>query len=130
MVAVPIAAILLGDNFQPMYMTARHLSLIGGPFIVLVGAGLGLVWSVRPWLSILAALILVTASGFSIDNYFTQEVYAQDDFTRLASDLDDRLAPGDLVLVKSPFAWRIFAYYQPKATVRGMTRAWRYRLRR
>lgn len=122
MVAVPISAVVAGDNFQPMYMTARHLSLIGGPFIVLVGAGLGLVWTVRPWLSILAALILVTASGFSVNNYFTQEAYAQDDFSRLASDLDDRLAPGDLVLVKSPFAWRVFAYYQPKATMRSMAR--------
>ena len=121
MVATPIVAVLLGDRFQPLYMTARHLSLIGGPFIVLVGAGLGLVWTVRPWLAILAGLILVVASGVSTNNYFTQETYAQADFSRLASDLDDRLAPGDLVLVKSPFAWRIFAYYQPKATVNGMS---------
>ena len=77
-------------------------------------------WAVRPWLAILAALILIVASGVSTINYFTQETYAKDDFTRLASDLDDRLAPGDLVLVKSPFAWRIFSYYQPKATVNGM----------
>lgn len=120
MVAVPVAAILVADMFHPVYMTARHLSLIGGPFLVLVGAGLGIAWVLRRWLAVALALILVTASGYSTYNYFTDEIYAQDEFSRLASDLDDRLAPGDLVLIKSPFAWRVFSYYLPKTTVNGM----------
>ena len=120
MVAVPIAGILIGDLFRPVYMTARHLSLLAGPFIVLVGTGVGLAWRVRPWLAGLIALFLLAGSGYSTVNYFTQEAYAQDDFSRLGAELDNALAPGDLVLIKSPFAWRVFSYYQPKATVNGM----------
>jgi hypothetical protein len=120
MVVVPIAGVLAGDLFHPVYMTARHLSLIGGPFIILVGAGVGLAWLLRPWLALFAALMLVAGSGYSTFNYFTQETYAQDDFSRLAREMNNRLAPGDLVLIKSPFAWRIFSYYLPQATMNGM----------
>ena len=120
MVAFPVAGILVGNLFHPVYMTARHLSLIGGPFILLVGAGVGLTWQLRPWFAVLVAMFLVAGSGCSTVNYFTQEEYAQDDFSRLGAELDNRLAPGDLVLIKSPFAWRIFSYYLPKATVNGM----------
>ena len=95
-------------------------SLLAGPFIVLVGTGVGLAWRVRPWLAGLIALFLLAGSGYSTVNYFTQEAYAQDDFSRLGAELDNALAPGDLVLIKSPFAWRVFSYYQPKATVNGM----------
>ncbi|MFN2201188.1 MAG: hypothetical protein ACK2UO_08275 [Caldilineaceae bacterium] len=121
MVAVPVAAILVGDQFHPIYMTARHLSLIAGPFIVLVGGGLALTWWLRPSLAIAGALIILVFSGFSTYTYFTDETYAQQDISRLASDLGDRLAPGDLVLIKSPFAWRMFSYYQPKVTIQGMS---------
>lgn len=120
MIAAPVAGILVGDYLHPVYMTARHLSLIAGPFIVLVGAGLSLAWLLRPWLAVSLAVVLVAASGYSTFNYFTNEEYAQAEFSRLAADLDDKLAPGDLVLIKSPFAWRIFSYYLPNATVNGM----------
>jgi mannosyltransferase len=119
MVVVPVSAILVGDLFHPVYMTARHLSLLVGPFIVLVGAGLALAWWLRPSLAIAATLVILVFSGFSTYAYFTDETYAQEDISRLASDLGDRLAPGDLVLIKSPFAWRMFSYYQPKVAIRG-----------
>src|SRR5690606_35230206 len=57
------------------------------------------------------ALVMVAGMGYSTVNYFTVETYAKDDFAGLGAYLDRRMAPGDVVLVKSPFAWRAFTYY-------------------
>jgi hypothetical protein len=90
------------------------MSLIGGGFILLVAAGLGLI-AQRGRLATLGAgalaLLLLAGMGYSTYNYFTLEEYENDDFTAVGDYLDRRLAPGDVVLVKSPFAWRVFTYY-------------------
>ena len=114
LVAGPIVMLLLAMTVYPAYMDARHMSLIGGGFILLVAAGLGLIAQRGRWATLAAsllALMLLAGMGYSTVNYFTKEEYAKDDFTALGEYLDRRLAPGDVVLVKSPFNWRIFAYY-------------------
>lgn len=114
LVAVPIVMLLVAMRVYPAYMDARHMSLIGGGFILLVGAGLATI-AQRGLAGMAGAsllgLVLVGGMGYSTVNYFTMEEYAKDDFTALGGYLDRRLAPGDLVLVKSPFAWRAFTYY-------------------
>lgn len=114
LVAVPIVMLLLAMTVYPAYMNARHMSLIGGGFILLIAAGLAVI-AQRTWLALAGAgalaLLLVAGMGYSTVNYFTMEEYAKDDFEALGDYLDRRLAPGDVVLVKSPFAWRVFAYY-------------------
>jgi hypothetical protein len=114
MVAVPIAMLLLAMTVYPAYMNARHMSLIGGGFIVLVAAGLAWIVQRGRVATVVAgtlAMLLVAGMGYSTVNYFTLEEYAKDDFAAVGAYLDRRLAPGDVVLVKSPFAWRAFAYY-------------------
>jgi len=120
LIAAPILAILVVNVFSPAYMNARHMSLLGGPFILLLGAGLGVAWRLRPWFSLLLGAALILGSGCSTFNYFTVEQYAKDDFSRLGNQLDGHIAPGDLVLIKPPFAWRAFSYYLPLATMTGM----------
>ena len=114
LVGGPIVMLLLAMTVYPAYMDARHMSLIGGGFILLVAAGLGVI-ALRGRVATIAAgalaLLLVAGMGYSTVKYFTMEEYAKDDFTALGEYLDRRLAPGDVVLVKSPFAWRIFNYY-------------------
>ena len=114
LVAGPIGVLLVAMTVYPAYMDARHMSLIGGGFILLVAAGLGVI-AQRGWLATvgagLLALLLVAGMGYSTVNYFTLEEYAKDDFQALGDYLDRRMAPGDVVLVKSPFAWRAFTYY-------------------
>lgn len=114
LVAGPIVVLLVAMTVYPAYMDARHMSLIGGGFILLVAAGLGVI-AQRGWLATvgagLLALLLVVGMGYSTVNYFTLEEYAKDDFQALGDYLDRRMAPGDVVLVKSPFAWRAFTYY-------------------
>ncbi len=111
---------MAADQVHPVYMNARHLSLIAGPYVVLMAAGIGLIWLKWRWVAVTLAVTMAAASIFSTHNYFTQEVYAKDDYSRLGHELDDRITGEDLVLVKSPFAWRIFSYYLPAATMNGM----------
>lgn len=113
----PIAIVLLVDLFHPIYMNARHLSLIGGPFIVLLGVGLGVVTARQRLLGVALALLLMAGVGMSTVNYFTLEEYDKDDFHRLGEYLDSRIMPGDLVVLKPPFSWRHFAYYLPNADI-------------
>lgn len=119
MVLGPVAALLVANLIYPAYMNARHMSLIGGGYMLLLALGLGAI-SAPPWLRLrlagmaaagLLALVLLVGMGVSTRNYFTLEAYAKDDFDAVGSYLNRRLAPGDLLLIKSPFAWRIFSYY-------------------
>jgi 4-amino-4-deoxy-L-arabinose transferase-like glycosyltransferase len=114
LVAGPVVMLLVAMSIYPAYMDARHMSLIGGGFLLLVAAGLAVI-AQRGRLATLGAgalaFLLLAGMGYSSYNYFTMEEYAKDDFTALGGYLDRRMAPGDVVLVKSPFAWRIFTYY-------------------
>ena len=113
----PVLAVLAIDVVHPVYMNARHLSLIGGPFIVLLGAGLGVVTARQRLAGVALALLLLAGVGVSTVNYFTLEEYDKDDFHRVGEYLDGRIMPGDLVILKPPFSWRHFAYYLPNADI-------------
>lgn len=113
LVVGPVAVLMVAMSVYPAYMNARHMSLIGGGMILLLGAGLALVGSRARWAAPLLALILLAGMGYSSVNYFTLEEYDKDHFAEVGRYLDGRLAPGDLVLLKSPFAWRVFRYYLP-----------------
>lgn len=117
LVAGPVAVLLAAMRIFPAYMNARHMSLIGGGMILLVGAGLALLGRGRRWAAALVALVMVAGMGYSTFRYFTVEEYEKDDFAGVGRYLDGRIAAGDLLLLKSPFAWRVFAYYLPLGTV-------------
>ncbi|MBX3013484.1 MAG: glycosyltransferase family 39 protein [Caldilineaceae bacterium] len=110
---LPIGMILLLNVFQPAYMNARHLSLLAGVFIVLVGAGLALVWRVQRWGAALVATGLVAGLLYSSVNYFTQPAFGKDHYAELGNYLRQHLLPGDLLLLDPPFSERVFRYYLP-----------------
>ena len=116
-VLIPVAILLLLNGVRPLYMNARHMSLLAGGFVLLVGGGLGLVWQWRRWAGTLVAIGLVVAIGYSTVNYYTREEYAKDDYVRLGEYMQGRIMPGDAVLFYPPSSWRIFEYYLPLAPV-------------
>ncbi|MBK8049477.1 MAG: glycosyltransferase family 39 protein [Anaerolineales bacterium] len=117
-VLVPVILVLLLNEVRPLYMNARHLSLLVGGFVLLVASGLALVWQWRRWAGALVAFVLVLTIGYSTVNYFTMEQYAKDDYTGLGDYLRGRIMPGDAVLFYPPSSWRIFDYYLPLDPVR------------
>ncbi len=112
-ILIPIALLLVLNLFQPLYMNARHMSLLVGGFILLVGAGVGLLWQIRRWLGGVVAACLVAATLYSTVNYFTVPQYYKDDYVELGEYMDGRIMPGDVVLFYPPTSWRIFEYYLP-----------------
>ncbi len=110
-VLIPVALLLLLNEFRPLYMNARHLSLLVGGFLLLCAGGLGLLWGRQRWAGALVTLLLLAAFGYSSFNYYTQEEYAKDDYRRFGSYLSTRIMPGDAVLFYPPSSWRIFEYY-------------------
>jgi 4-amino-4-deoxy-L-arabinose transferase-like glycosyltransferase len=113
LVVGPVTVLLVAMAVFPAYMNARHMSLIGGGMILLTSAGLALLGRVQRWAAALVALLLVAGMGYSTVRYFTVEEYGKDDFAGVGRYLDGRVAAGDLLLLKSPFAWRVFEYYLP-----------------
>lgn len=116
-ILTPVAGVLLINLFQPLYMNARHLSLLGGVAIIAFSAGLAVIARWQRWVALLLTLALLVGFGYSTYNYYSAEEYAKDDFTRLGDYMHGRIMPGDLVLIYPPAAWRIFYYYVDLAPV-------------
>jgi 4-amino-4-deoxy-L-arabinose transferase-like glycosyltransferase len=115
----PIVALMVVNSVQPVYMNARHLSLLIGPFLLLVGAGLAVSALLWRWAAPLLAVLLLAGYAYSTANYFTLEEYAKDDFAGLGAYMDGRIMPGDAVIYYPPASWRIFDYYVPIEAARA-----------
>lgn len=114
-VLIPLAAMLLINMVQPAYMNARHMSVLAGGFVLLLGIGLGVLWRLQKIVAALVALLLIGYAGYSTVDYFYAEEYNRkyDDFSSLGRFVERRLLPGDVVLLRQPDSWRIFEYYLP-----------------
>jgi len=110
---LPILLILLLNLFQPAYMNARHLTLLAGVFIVLVGAGLALLWRYQRWVTSIIATVLVAGLVYSTTNYFIQPEFGKDEYAAMGNYLREHLLSNDLLLLDPPFSERIFRYYLP-----------------
>ena len=115
----PIVALMVVNSVQPVYMNARHLSLLIGPFLLLAGAGLAVINLRRTWPAPLLAAVLLAGYAYSTVNYFTLEEYAKDDFAGLGAYMAGRIMPGDAVIYYPAASWRIFDYYAPLERVRA-----------
>ncbi len=124
---VPVLVVFAGTWVQNIYMNARHLSLIAGPWLLLLGVGLATVARAGrragAWIAAALALLLLGGFAYSTLLYHTREEYAKDDFSTLGEYMDGRIMPGDAVLYYPPAAWRIFEYYVPMDTVHAAAQA-------
>ena len=123
LILTPILLLLVAQLIQPLYMNSRHMSLIGGAYLLAAGSGLGVVWQRQRWVASLLALLLVVGNGYSSFRYATLERYAKNDFASLGHYLDDRLLPGDIVLYDPPFSWYSFQHYLPAAKIKEAQQA-------
>jgi len=119
LVLLPPAVLLAVSVFRPAYMTARHMSLISGFFLVLVGGGLAWLWQTRRWAGGLAAVVLLAGAAYSTADYHLSPRHGGGDLAGMGQYLRDRVQPGDLLLTK-PIAWeRLYRYYLPVDAVEG-----------
>ncbi len=113
LVIIPILELEVVQRFQPIYMNARHMSLISGAFLLAVGAGLAWLWEKRRWAGAGVGAVLLVASVYSSMNYYASPVYDKDDIRGLGQYLRRQIQPGDLVLLNPPEMMRLWRYYLP-----------------
>ena len=119
LVLLPPVLLLAVSVFRPAYMTARHMSLISGFFLVLVGGGVGWLWQTRRWAGGLAAVVLLAGAAYGTAEYHLVPRHGGGDLAGMGQYLRERVQPGDLLLTK-PIAWeRLYRYYLPINTVEG-----------
>ena len=129
-VLVP-ALLLLGLNaLRPAYMNARHMSLISGGYLLLLSAGLAWLWQLRRWVGGVVMALLVGGMIYSSVNYYTAPQYDKGDMAGMGQLLDEKMQPGDLLLIEPPAWGRLFRYYLPLDDIErwqraGQTTGWR-----
>ena len=130
LVIIPPALLLAINTIRPAYMTARHMSLVSGFFVLLVGGGVAWLWTWRRWMGVIIALLLGLGAIFSTWSYFTLPRYGNGDVVGMGVYLRERLQPGDLLILQ-PVPWvRLYHYYLPLDEVeageaRGQGASWR-----
>ncbi|MEZ4709216.1 MAG: glycosyltransferase family 39 protein [Caldilineaceae bacterium] len=98
-VLVPIVMIRLVELIQPGYMNARHMSVAGGGWLLLLGGGLALIWQRQRWAALALAILMILGASYSSYAYFFGHEYQKDDFAALGRFMGRRMLPGDLVLL-------------------------------
>jgi hypothetical protein len=125
------AILLLGLNaLRPAYMNARHMSLISGGYVLLLSIGLAWLWQVRRWVAGVVTALLVGGMIYSSVNYYTAAQYDKGDLAGMGQFLDERMQPGDLLLIEPPAWGELFRYYLPLDNIErwqraGQTTGWR-----
>ncbi|MGB3904178.1 MAG: glycosyltransferase family 39 protein [Anaerolineae bacterium] len=107
---VPLLAIHALSLRTPLFHV-RYLYTYSTPFYLLLALGfVRLVRISRVALPVSLALLTV-ASGYSIYNFHFAPQYAADDHRGAVGYLEERIAPGDAVLIDAGYAYPPFLYY-------------------
>jgi len=107
---VPVLAIYLLSLRTPLFHV-RYVFTYSPPFYILLA--LGMSWLARRWRVALpvATGIMALACGYSIFLFHSSPLYAADDHRAAVSYLEERVAPGDAVLIDAGYAYPPFLYY-------------------
>ena len=94
LVLLPPAALLVISAFRPAYMTARHMSMISGFFLVLVGGGVAWLWDTRRWAGGLVAVVLLAGAAYSTADYHLAPRHGGGDLAGMGDYLRERDSAG------------------------------------
>ncbi|MCB9139423.1 MAG: hypothetical protein H6642_13870 [Caldilineaceae bacterium] len=109
----PPLALWIVNRFLPSYMTARHMAIISGFFLLAVAAGVAWLGSRRREVGLLLGGIAVGCLLYANGVYYTRVDPRTTDFAGLGETLAEHLQPGDVVLLQSPEFKRMYEFYLP-----------------
>ncbi len=126
---VPVGLIFLISYLTPLFHV-RYVFLYSAAFSVVLAWGMRRAWRREGWRWVirrrsavgLAAAALVGASAFSLHQFWTNPLYASDDYRSAVRYIAQRMGPEDAVLINAGYVYTAFLYYY-----RGPI-AWRGRL--
>jgi 4-amino-4-deoxy-L-arabinose transferase-like glycosyltransferase len=123
LVLAPPLALWAVNRFLPSYMTARHMAIISGAFLLAVAAGAGWLGSRQRWAGLLLGLVLAGCMVYANGQYYTRVDPRTTDFAGLGETLRDHLQPGDVVILHSPEFARMYEFYLPDELVAAQPEA-------
>ncbi len=117
---IPLTCAWLVNPIMPFFQE-RYLLVIAPAFIVLVACGLkrcpelveGWMGDRSPWALVLGLLLVVSASFFSLHNWFFDDAYTKGEYKHMMEYVRDRAQRGDLLLLNNPLQEALFDYYRP-----------------
>jgi mannosyltransferase len=107
---VPVLAIYLLSLRTPLFHV-RYVFTYSPPFYLLLAVGM--IWLARRWRVALpvGVGIITVACGYSIFLFHSSPSYAADDHRAAVGYVEERVAPGDVVLIDAGYAYPPFLYY-------------------
>ena len=116
------AVLLCGYTFAPLMMVyllslqtplfhVRYVFTYSPPFYLLLALGFARLKRASHLALAVSLAILTVVCGYSIYNYHFDPRYAPDDHRRAVGYMEDRIAPGDAVLINAGYAYPPFLYY-------------------
>ncbi len=111
----PLAIIFLISYIVPLYHV-RYVFLYGATFYIVLAWGVRRLWGfARPaWRAVLVGVIVVAysvAAGFSLFQFWTNPLYAADDYRAGVRYIARHLGPDDAVLINAGYVYTAFRYY-------------------
>ncbi len=107
----PLLLIYLFSFVTPLYHV-RYIFAYSPGFYILLGAGM--VWLTgrsNRMAAVVALLMLLTGSLYSIYQYHFNPRYRTDDYRTAVEFIQQRWQPGDAILVNAGYVYTAFAYY-------------------
>jgi hypothetical protein len=114
---VPLLATMLLSLLRPAF-DEKYLIAVVIPFLILVAHGLNFLRSKWRVIGILAGIVILVASGWSLYNYYFDPEYAKSPRWRaLVESIETRTAPGDIIVHNYPDPGLRY-YYQGELPIR------------
>ncbi len=117
LVLAPPLALWFVNRFLPSYMTARHMAIISGAFLLAVAAGIAWLGSRQRWAGLVLGATLAGCMLYANAQYYATPDPRTTDYAGMGETLRDHLQPGDVVVVRPPEFRRMFDYYLPQDLV-------------
>ncbi len=112
-VVAPAVLLLAVNAWHPAYMNSREMSIISVAFLLLVSAGIGLLWRASRAAAGLVMAVLLLGSFDSSVAYFGAPEFRKGDWSGAGTAMREQIAPGDLLITEPPSWWRLLEYYLP-----------------
>ncbi|MBI5878672.1 MAG: glycosyltransferase family 39 protein [Chloroflexi bacterium] len=119
--AVPFALIMLASARVPLFHV-RYMFIFSGAFAIVAAAGLALIARRSPLVTVLLLGILLGGMAYADIGRRNAPEYAKDDYRSAVAYIEERIRPGDAILINAGYIYPAFVYYY-----RGPI-AWRGRL--
>ncbi len=114
---LPIGLIYLITLFVTPIYHVRYLFVYAAPFLILVAAVLQHIQRWQRWLGALIALLLISASGWGLREFWSNPLYRADDQRAAVAQLAQQWRPGDLILVNAGWTYTALQLYWPTALI-------------